>query len=112
MRDTLRDICNLNGHNILSEVTDLTTQWKEYIGDVLEYACCFWTKHLLEAPGSGSHVEEVQKTIDQFFTTCLLFWVETLSLMENLSVGVHALNDIEKWYAFKVSAWGSMLIFI
>ena len=99
MRNMLRrDICNLDGHDILSEIGDLTACRKEYIGDALEYACCFWTRHLLEVPGSGSHIEEVQKAIDQFFTTCLLFWIETLGLMEKLDVGVHALNDIQKWY--------------
>jgi hypothetical protein len=58
----------------------------------------FWTKHLARIPGSGPDVEEVQKAIDKFFTTHLLFWIEVLSLMGNLDVGVYALNDIQQWY--------------
>ena len=73
MRERLkRNICNLDDYAVLSEVKDLSVQRKVHIGDALEYACCFWTKHLLEVPGSSSCVEEVQKAIDNFFTTHFL----------------------------------------
>jgi len=92
-----KNICNLDGHAVLSEVKDLSAQQKAYIGDALEYACSFWTKHLLEVPGSSSCVEEVQKVIDNFFTTHFLDWIEVLTLTRNLSVGVYAINDVEQW---------------
>ena len=92
------NICQLDDHTILSEVEDLSTCQKEHIGDALEYACCFWTKHLLKIPSSSPHVEEVWKAIDGFFTTNLLFWIEVLSLTRNLDVGVYALNDIQQWF--------------
>jgi hypothetical protein len=93
-----KNICNLDSHAVLSEVEDLFTRWKDHIGDALEYACCFWTKHLLETPSSGSHVEEVQKAIDGFFTTCLPYWIEVLALVGSLGLGVYAINDVEQWY--------------
>ena len=92
-----RNICNLDDHAILSEVKDLPTCQKTHIGDALGYACRFWTRHLVEIP-SSSHDVEVSKAIDGFFTTNLLFWIEVLSLMGNLNIGVHALNDIQRWY--------------
>jgi len=99
MRERLkRNICKLDDYTILSEVKDLPDRQKVHIGDALEYACCFWTKHLLGIPGSGSGVEEVQKAIDEFFPTCLLFWIEVLILVGKLDIGVHALNDIQQWY--------------
>ena len=99
MRERLRkNICNLDDYTVLSEVKDLSTQRKDNVGDALEYACQFWTKHLLEIPGSSPYREEVQRAIDQFFTTHLLHWIEVLTLMGNLSVGVYAINDVEKWY--------------
>ena len=100
-----RNICGLDDYATLSEVKDLFGRQKEHIGDVLEYACCFWTKHLLWAPGSGPGIEEVQEAIDQFFTTCLLFWIEALSLMGKLDVGVHALNHIQQWYTLVSCVW-------
>ena len=94
-----RNICNLDGHAVLSEVMDLPTYKKDYIGEALEYACQFWSKHLLMVPSSSSHVGEVQKAIEEFFTRHLLYWIEVLVLTGNLGVGVYAMNDVEQWYA-------------
>ena len=93
-----RNICNLDDYAVLSEVKDLSTYKKDNIGDALEYACHFWTKHLVEIPSSSPFVEEVQRAIDQFFTTHFLWWIEVLVLTRNLYAGVYAMNDIEKWY--------------
>jgi len=93
-----RNICDLDDHAVLSEVGDLLTQRRAHIGDALEYACRFWATHLMRSTSSSLGVEEVQQAIDKFFTTCFLFWIEVLSLLGILEVGVYALNDIEKWY--------------
>jgi len=93
-----RNICNLKDYVVLSEVKDLSTCKREFIGGVLEYACQFWTKHLLRIPISSPHIEEVQKAIDKFFKTQWLYWIEVLALTENLGIGVYAMNDIEHWY--------------
>ena len=99
MRERLRrNICNLDDYAVLSEVKDLSTRKKDHIGDALGYACQFWTKHLLGVPSDGPHVEEVQRGMDQFFTTHLLQWIEVLILIGNLGVGVYAMNDIEQWH--------------
>ena len=92
-----KNICNLDDHAVLSEVKDLSSLQKDHIGDALEYACQFWTKHLLEIPSSSPHIEEMQKEIDNFFTVHLLHWIEVLVLTENLGIGVYAMNDIEQW---------------
>jgi len=94
-----RNICNLDDYTVLSEVMDLSTYKKVHIGEALEYACKFWSKHLLMVPSSSSHVEKVQKAIEEFFTRHLLYWIEALALTENLGVGVYAMNDVEQWCA-------------
>ena len=93
-----KNICNLDNYATLIEVKDLSAQKKDHIGVALEYACRFWTRHLLEISGTSSHVQEVQEAIDQFFTTCLPYWIEVLALTGNLGVGIYAMNDIEQWY--------------
>ena len=93
-----RNICNLDDHAVLSRVEDLSTHRKLHIGDALGYACCFWTKHLIKTPINGQDAEEVQKAIDEFFTTYLPFWIEVLAVMGNLDTGVYAINDIQQWY--------------
>ena len=92
-----RNICNLDDFATLSEVEDPPTLQQIHIGDALEYACCFWTNHLMKIPGSSPNVE-VQKAIDEFFTKHLLFWIEVLSLTGNLNIGIYALNSILQWY--------------
>ena len=93
-----RNICELDDYTALSEVEDLSACQRDHIGEALEYVCHFWTKHLLKIPNSSFYVERVQKAIDDFFTTHLLFWIEVLSLTGNLDIGVHALNDIQQWH--------------
>ena len=100
-----RNICNLDDHAVLSQVKGLSARRKNRIGSALEYACRFWTKHLLGIPSDSSHVEEVWKAIDEFFTTRFLFWIEVLVLTGNFDVGVYAVNDVERWYASVSVVW-------
>ena len=93
-----RNICNLDDYVVLSEVKDLSTYQKTHIGSALEYACCFWTKHLVETSSDVHNAKEVQKAIDEFFTKHLLFWIEVLAIMGNLGIGIYAINDIKQWY--------------
>jgi len=97
-RKLKRNICDLDNYTVLSNIKDLSTMQKAHIGDGLEYACHFWTKHLLGTPHTGPYAEEVQRAIDQFFTTNLLHWIEVLALTRNLGAGVYAMNDVEQWY--------------
>jgi len=64
-----KNICNLENYADLSSVNDLSARQKEYIGGALEYACKFWTKHLVKSPSSGPDARKVQEAIDKFFTT-------------------------------------------
>ena len=93
-----RNICQLDDHILLNEVGDLSERRIAYIGEALKYACSFWTSHLMKCGSSGPDAEEVHLAIDEFFTTCFLFWIEVLSLLGKLDTGVYALNDIQQWY--------------
>ena len=93
-----KNICNLDDYAVLSEVEDLSIRQGSHIGDTLEYACCFWTRHLMKTSYSGQDTKEVQRAIDEFFTTYLLFWIEVLVIIGDLDVGVYAINDIQQWY--------------
>jgi len=92
-----RNICNLDDQAAISEIEDLPAQRASHIGDALEYACCFWTKHLAKVSSSSSRVEEVCRAINTFFETGFLFWIEVLVLMGKLDIGIYALNDIQQW---------------
>ena len=99
MREKLkRNICNLDDYVALGEVRELSTQKKGCIGDALEYACQFWTKHLLGVPNNSTCVQDIWREIELFFTKHLLHWIEVLVLVGNVDIGVYAINDIEQWY--------------
>jgi len=100
MRKRLKkSLCNLPNHAVLSEAKDLSACPKDHIGEALKYACCFWAKHLLMISSSSSCIKEVEKGINQFFTTCLPYWIEVLALTGNLGMGVYAINDVDQWCA-------------
>ena len=104
-----KNICNLDNHTPLSKIEDLSVYRATYIGDALGYACRFWTTHLTRTIGSGLDIEEIQKEIDKFFITHLLFWIEVLSIMGNLDIAVYALNDVQQWYMLVSYAQGGLL---
>ena len=104
-RGLRKNICDLDGCPLLSDIEDLPDRRNACIGGALEYACQFWTKHLSEVPASGPHVKRVKAAINDLFTTRLLFWIEVLSLTEKLNLGVYALHDIDRWY-LSVSCMG------
>ena len=90
---------------MLSEVEDLPVRREIYIGSALEYACRFWTRHLVKIPGNGPHVKRAQESVDDFFKTHLLFRIEVLSLTGNLNFGIYALHDIDQWYLSVSRVW-------
>ena len=100
---TKRNICGLDDNADLSCVDDLSALRKKHIGAALEYACEFWTKHLVQSPSSGPDSGKVQQAIEKFFTKHLLFWIEVLIIMKKLDVCVHSINDIQQWYYSLVS---------
>ena len=113
MKERLRrNICQLDVLDPLSKDKDLSAQRAAYIGDALENARCFWASHLVKVITSGPD-DEVFRAIDEFFTTCFLFWVEVLSLVRNLDIGIHALNDVDKWYMMvSYIAWKELSMFM
>ena len=93
-----RNICNLEDYADLRNVNDLSDRRKLYVGDALEYACQFWTKHLAKSHSSGSDAEKVQQAIENIFTTHLLHWIEVLIIMKSLDAGVQFINDVQEWF--------------
>ena len=93
-----KNICDLDDYVNLGDVEGLSARREACIGDSLEYACRFWTRHLTKVPGDGPHVQQVKAAIDNFFTKRLLHWIEVLSLIGHLGEAVQAINEIRQWY--------------
>ena len=93
-----KNICDLDDYAVLSEVEDLSARRETFIGSSLEYACRFWTRHLINVPSKGSSARRIRKAVDEFFAKRLLHWIEVLIVMGHLRVALQAINDIRQWY--------------
>lgn len=98
------NICELENYASISKVEDLPMRRKAQIGDALEYACLFWVKHLTSIT-NVHEIEDVHKTIEEFFTKRLLFWIETLIIMGSADVVIYAIDDIWQWYTLVGCEW-------
>ena len=93
-----KNICGLGDYVALSEVGDLPVRRETCIRASLEYACHFWTNHLMMVSSDNPNLKEIYDAIRGFFTTCFLYWIEVLILTGSLDTGVQVLNDVEQWY--------------
>jgi len=59
----------------------------------------------VEIPSGSHNVEKVLEAIENFFTTCLLSWIEVLIVMESLGASIYAINDVYQWYISVSSEW-------
>ena len=76
-----------------SDVHDLPLRIGENISDALQYSCLYWSNHLCFGANNGNlHVWE---SLRKFFEgPYALFWIEVLSVMGRVSIGVPSLRRL------------------
>jgi hypothetical protein len=73
------NICNLPSSFLFDyEVSNL--QVKEKICDVLQYACWYWAKHMIQA--TPDEYEELQAKLADFLYIHVLFCIEAMNLLD------------------------------
>ena len=89
-----RNMCKLPDGVTNSEVIDLKERVEEHIGQVLEYACRSWHKHVV-----GTIPARIIPILQRFLEEKFLFWLEVLSILGAAKEAVEALGAIEnyKW---------------
>ena len=90
-RELERNICKLPDWVFNSEVIDLRERTNENIGQVLEYACKSWYKHLV-----GAIPARITPILHRFLEEKFLFWLEVLSVVGDTKEAVHALEATAK----------------
>jgi len=88
------NICGLEDSRLANaDVKGLASRIKENISDALQYSSLCWTNHLCFAPGAGE--KRVWDMLRKFFEgPYALYWVEVLSLMGMLGIGVPRLREL------------------
>ena len=88
------NICKLEDSRLANEdVRDLPSRIKENLSDTLQYSSLYWSNHLCRYPDTGSR--RVWENLRKFFEGPYpLFWIEVLSIMGMLQIGVPSLRQV------------------
>jgi hypothetical protein len=96
MKHDLRfNICSLESSYLPnSDIPDLEERVRKSISAELSYSCRFWGTHV-----SATSVERslVEKVGDFFYGEHLLFWLEAVTLLKDVSGSVETLSCIAAW---------------
>ena len=70
---------------------------EEYIPAALMYACHFWAAHLLDTKMDQNCPDSLMNEVEEFFLIRFLFWLEVMSLTEEVSAAKIALVTVIPW---------------
>ncbi len=94
LKDLKFNICNLETSYLANkDVTDLKSRVYEHIPPALLYACRFWDDHLKHI---GFETDLFGK-LRAFFEKKLLFWLEALSLTNDVGLASAACSTLNVW---------------
>ena len=101
-RNLRKNVCNLLQHGPLTNEprpVDLSMLTP------VRYSCIFWVDHLCHAVINGSHKNEIpqEKVIFDFLKEHFLHWLESLSLLGKISVGILGIRKVLD--LIQVSCW-------
>lgn len=96
-KNLLQNLCGIPQYMLNRDVKDLSFRRKERISDTLEYACRFWAKHLSLAVANDEETTDILSLLKFFVEHRLLAWLEVLSIVGDLGVAVHVLNNAKAW---------------
>ena len=91
------NICRLEDSRLANaDVKDLPSRIREHISDSLQYSSLYWSNHLCFTPDQNDR--RVWESLKEFFEgLCPLFWIEVLSLMGMVPMGVLIIRKVTSW---------------
>ncbi len=78
-----------------SEIDDFQAKVEKAISPELRYACLYWASHLMKA--KDVHDEIVWPHFQDFLTRCLLWWIETMVLLDTLREALDSMSRVRTW---------------
>ena len=93
------NICKLDDSRLANaDVRDLASRAEQNISDALQYSCLHWLDHLCFPPANRDQRVLVLGSLKEFFEGLYpLFWVEALSIMGMVPIGVPSLRRLLSW---------------
>ena len=99
-RDLRFNICELkDSFRLNKDVPDLPACISKHITESVQYATVFWLSHVEKSDGD---VKECAKKAYEFLSSReALFWVEVLSLMDVVDLGIIVLQDCARFFTVR-----------
>ncbi|KAH9173190.1 hypothetical protein EDB89DRAFT_2068942 [Lactarius sanguifluus] len=79
-----------------SEIDGFQTKVENAVSPELRYACLYWASHLVTRK-TKDDLETVWPHLRTFLTRCLLWWIETMALLDTLREAAESLNQARTW---------------
>jgi len=91
------NICALEDSRVAnSDIEDLPSRIIKNISDSLQYSSLYWSNHLCFAPEDND--QRVWESLEEFFKgLCPLFWIEVLSILGMVPMGVPSIRRVISW---------------
>ncbi|KAJ6485356.1 WD40 repeat-like protein [Mycena vitilis] len=101
------NICGLEDSHILNvDVPDISIRVATNISAPLLYSSCFWGDHIAGSPFDPRILED----ISHFFHSNFLFWMEVLSLINQMSVTLLTLDSVAHYIKGPDNELGGLII--
>jgi hypothetical protein len=100
------NICNLPSSFLFdSEVKNMEHLVEENIHSNvgLEYACQYWTSHLVEVPAISSDAQDLKETLLVFSQKKIIFWIEVMNLLSAKEACYDGVTAVVTWINRAVS---------
>ena len=100
------NICDFDDSRLANaEVGDLPSRVKQNISNPLQYSCLHWLDHLCLPPATRDQCGLVLGSLKKFFeASYTLFWIEVLSIMGMIPIGVPGLRKLISWVRVSLAA--------
>ena len=96
------NICKLEDSRLANaDIKDLPSRVTQNISDALQYSCLHWLNHLCVPP---TNRDRCVLALGRFFEGLYpLFWIEVLSIMRVVPIGVPGLRRLLSWVRVSIS---------
>ena len=78
-----------------SEIDGFQTKVENAVSPELRYSCLYWASHLMKT--KDVHDEKVWAHLQDFLSRRLLWWIETMALLDTLREAAESMNRVRTW---------------
>lgn len=78
-----------------SEIDGFQIKVEKAVSPELRYACLYWASHLMKI--KDVHKEKVWPQLENFLTCRLLWWIETMALLDTLREAAESMSQVGTW---------------